>query len=83
MLTRRRTAKAATAVNSIATVDGSGTAVREQTRSGWSKIEGRPFPTKISMKNLKTGAETKIKLSGIKVNQGVEDSLFSKRTLLR
>jgi hypothetical protein len=35
------------------------------------------------MKNLKTNAESIIKLSDIKVNQGVEDDLFSKRTLLR
>ena len=35
------------------------------------------------MKNLKTNAETVIKLSDIKVDQGVEDDLFSRRTLLR
>ena len=71
------------AVTKIRYFDGSGNAVRVQTRSGWSKVGGKPFPTKISMKNLKTGAETKIKLSNIKVDQGVDDALFSKRTLLR
>ena len=35
------------------------------------------------MKNLKTGNETVVHLHDIKVNQGVEDSLFSKRMLLR
>ena len=70
-------------VTRIKYFDGSGTAVREQVRSGWSKVEGKAFPTKISMKNLKTGAETKIQLSDIRVNTGVEDALFSKRTLLR
>ena len=71
------------AVTKIKYFDGSGTAVREQVRGGWTKVAGKPFPTKISMKNLKTGAETRIKLSDVQVNQGVEDSLFSKRTLLR
>ena len=70
-------------VTKIKYFDGSGNAVREQTRGGWSKVAGKPFPTEISMKNLKTGAETVIKLSDIKVDQGVEDDLFSRRTLLR
>jgi outer membrane lipoprotein-sorting protein len=63
--------------------DGSGTAVREQVRDGWAKVEGKSMPTEIRMKNLKSNEETIVKLSGIKVNQGVEDDLFSKRTLLR
>ncbi len=63
--------------------DGSGNATREQTRSSWVKIEGHSTPTEISMKNLKTGAETIIKLSDVKVNQGVGDDLFSRKTLLR
>jgi hypothetical protein len=46
-------------------------------------FQGKSMPTEIRMKNLKTNAETIVKLSGIKVNQGVEDDLFSKRTLLR
>ena len=70
-------------VTKLTYFDGSGTAVREQIRGGWSKIEGKAMPTEIRMKNLKTGAETVINLSGVKVNQGVEDDLFSKRTLLR
>jgi outer membrane lipoprotein-sorting protein len=63
--------------------DGAGNHVRTQKRAGWKKVSGKPFPTKISMKNLKTGNETVVHLNDIKVNQGVEDSLFSKRTLLR
>lgn len=70
-------------VTKIIYFDGSGTAVREQTRGAWAKVEGKPMPTEIKMKNLKTGAETIIKLSDIKVNQNVSDDLFSKRTLLR
>jgi len=71
------------AATKIKYFDGSGAAVREQVRGGWSKLNGKPWPTKIIMKNLKTNAETVIKLSDIKVDTGVEDSLFSKRTLLR
>ena len=70
-------------VTKIRYFDGSGTAIREQTRGGWVKVDGTPMPTEITMKNLKTGAETKIKLADVKVNQGVEDDLFSRRTLLR
>jgi outer membrane lipoprotein-sorting protein len=70
-------------VTKIKYFDGSGTAVREQLREGWSKISGKAMPTKITMKNLKTGAETVLQLSDIKVDQGVEDDLFSRRTLLR
>jgi outer membrane lipoprotein-sorting protein len=70
-------------VTKITYFDGSGTAIREQVRGGWVKVEGQTMPTELSMKNLKTGAETKIKLSNVKVNQGVSDDLFSRRTLLR
>lgn len=70
-------------VTKIKYFDSSGTAVREQLREGWSKISGKAMPTQIKMKNLKTNAETVIQLSDIKVDQGVEDDLFSRRTLLR
>jgi outer membrane lipoprotein-sorting protein len=70
-------------VTKITYFDGSGAAVREQSRGGWAKISGKSMPTEIKMKNLKTNAETVIRLSDIKVNQGVEDDLFSRRTLLR
>ncbi len=70
-------------VTKITYFDGSDTAVRQQSRGAWAKISGKSMPTEIKMKNLKTGAETVIHLSDIKVNQGVEDGLFSKRTLLR
>lgn len=63
--------------------DGSGALVREQTRSEWIKIEGKLMPTKVSMLNHKTKDLTVITLSDVKVNQGVEDSIFSRRELLR
>jgi outer membrane lipoprotein-sorting protein len=70
-------------VTKIRYFDSNGVAVREQIRGGWAKVEGHSMPTEIRMKNLKTNAETVVKLSDIKVNQGVGDDLFSKRTLLR
>lgn len=70
-------------VTKLTYFDGSGAAVRRQTRGDWRKVKGKAMPTEIRMKNLKTNAETVIKLSDVEVNQGVEDSLFSKRTLLR
>jgi len=63
--------------------DSSGKVSRVQSRGGWKKVEGKPMPTKITMENAKTGDKTVISLSSVQVNQGVEDTLFSRRTLLR
>lgn len=63
--------------------DGSGNHVRTQTREDWVKHEGTLMPTKITMTDLKSGDSTVIQLSELKVNQGVEDDLFSRRMLLR
>lgn len=63
--------------------DGSGNIARVQTRTGWKKVGGHLMPTKILMANKKTGSKTVIELAGIKVNQGLSDGDFSKRTLLR
>lgn len=70
-------------VTKIRYFDGSGTAVREQRRESWKKIAGKPFPTRVVMVDLKSGDSTTIDMSNIKVNQGVEDDLFSRRMLLR
>ncbi len=74
------------AVGSVTTIryfDGAGNHVRTQTREGWTKIDGQPFPTTIKMKNLKTNAETVINLTDIDVSTAHDDSLFSRRMLLR
>jgi outer membrane lipoprotein-sorting protein len=63
--------------------DGSGNAVREQVREQWVKIADKLVPTKISMSDLKAGDTTVITLSNVKVNQGVADDIFSRRSLLR
>lgn len=63
--------------------DGAGNHVREQQREEWKKIEGQLVPTKISMLNHKTGDRSVITMTNIKVNQGVDESIFSRRTLLR
>ena len=57
--------------------------VREQHRDEWKKINGINMPTKITMLNNKTGDATVITLSDVVVNQGVDDSVFSRRELLR
>ncbi len=57
--------------------------VREQRRDEWKKVGGNNVPTKITMTNLKTGDATIITLSDLVVNQGVDDSVFSRRELLR
>jgi outer membrane lipoprotein-sorting protein len=57
--------------------------VREQERSAWKKIGKHAIPTKITMKNLKTGDSTTITMSNIEVDQGVSPGTFSRRELLR
>jgi outer membrane lipoprotein-sorting protein len=63
--------------------DLAGNHIRTQLREGWKLFEGAQVPTKIRMKNLKTGDETVINLSEIDVKTPVADDLFSRRTLLR
>ena len=63
--------------------DPSGKHSRTQVREGWQPFEGTQIPTKIRMKNLKTGDETVINLSEIDVKTPVSDDLFSRRTLMR
>ncbi len=70
-------------VTRIRYYDGAGNLVREQIREDWKKVSGVPMPMRITMRNLKTGNETVIKLDNVRVNQGIGDELFSRRTLLR
>lgn len=70
-------------VTRIRYFDGAGNLVRTQVREGWTKFEDTQIPTKIRMKNEKTGDETVINLTGIDVKTAVPDDLFSRRTLMR
>lgn len=63
--------------------DTAGKHSRTQVREAWTPFEGTQIPTKIRMKNLKTGDETVINLSEIDVKTPVSDDLFSRRTLMR
>ena len=63
--------------------DGAGNHVRTQTREDWKPFEDTKIPTRIRMKNLKTGDETVINLSEIDVKTPIGDDLFSRRTLMR
>ncbi len=70
-------------VTKIRYYDRSGKQVREQLREGWKNVEGVLLPTRITMRNFKTGDQTVVKLMDVRVNQGVTDDLFSRRTLMR
>jgi outer membrane lipoprotein-sorting protein len=70
-------------VTKLVYFDAAGKAVREQTRTEWVKVKGTMVPTKISMLNLKTGDLTVVTRKDIQVNQGVDESTFSRRQLLR
>lgn len=63
--------------------DGSGNEVRQQIREEWVKIEGKLIPTQISMLDTKTGDVSVIRMTDHVVNQGVDESMFSRRELLR
>lgn len=63
--------------------DSAGNHTRTQLREAWTPFDGVQIPTRIRMKNLKTGDETVINLSEIDVKTPVPDDLFSRRTLMR
>lgn len=63
--------------------DGAGVHVRTQKREDWKSVQGHPMPTKITMIDVKTGDKTIVTLEDIRVNSGLDDELFSRRTLLR
>lgn len=63
--------------------DSSGNHIRTQTREEWKAFEDGKIPTRIRMKNLKTGDETVINLSEIDVKTPIDESIFSRRTLMR
>jgi outer membrane lipoprotein-sorting protein len=70
-------------VTQIRYYDGGGTLIRQQNRKEWVKIEGHLIPTEVSMLDVKTGDVSVIRMSGHAVNQGVDDSVFTRRELLR
>jgi outer membrane lipoprotein-sorting protein len=70
-------------VTKVRYFDKSDTQVREQQRTDWKKVGKHSLPTKITMKNLKTGDSTTITMSNIVINQGVSPGTFSRRELLR
>ncbi len=70
-------------VTEIRYYDGADNHIRTQTREAWKKVGGELMPTKVSMANLKTGDTTVIELREVRVNEGVDEGLFSRRQLLR
>lgn len=63
--------------------DEAGNHIRTQQREEWKPFDDGKIPTRIRMKNLKTTDETVINLSEIDVKTPVDDSIFSRRTLMR
>lgn len=47
------------------------------------ELAGVPFATKMSVRDAHSGRTSAIRFEGLKVNQGLQESFFSKRTLLR
>lgn len=70
-------------VTKVRYYDGAGNHVRTQKREGWTKLNGQLMPTKVTMEDHKTNDSTVVELRDVRVNQGVEDDLFSRRMLLR
>lgn len=63
--------------------DSTGAQVREQQRDAWQTFEGHAIPTRVTMANLKTGDRSVITMTDVTVNRGVDESVFSRRQLLR
>lgn len=70
-------------VTEIRYYDGSGNHKGTQTREDWVKIDGELLPMTVKMTDHNTGDYTVIRLSDVKVNQGLDDDQFSRRHLLR
>lgn len=70
-------------VTEIRYYDGAGNLRRKQSRSGWVKVEGHLVPTEVSMLDVKSGDVGAIHISDLKVNQGLDPSVFTRRELLR
>lgn len=71
------------AVTHIRYFDGAGALVREQERRDFKTIADKRIPTVVEMKDLKSNNATVITMTDIKVNQSVDESLFTRRQLLR
>ena len=70
-------------VTEIRYYDGSGNHKLTQTRDDWVKIDGELLPMTVTMTDHNTNDKTVIRLSDVKVNQGIDDDQFSRRHLLR
>lgn len=70
-------------VTEIRYFDATGAKIREQHRDEWKTVGKLKIPTRLSMKNVKTGDETVITLTKVEVDVGIPDATFSRRMLMR
>lgn len=64
--------------------DRRGDLVKVQTNEGWENVTGTIWrPRKITMKNVKTGHETRIEVLQRAVNEGIDDATFTEDYVLK
>ena len=70
-------------VSKIESFDADGKLVKTETRSEWKNFGPVTLPTKYVIEDHRTGSKSEMRFSSCKVNQGLKDSAFTKRALMR
>jgi outer membrane lipoprotein-sorting protein len=70
-------------VSRIESYDAGGKLVKSDDRSEWKSFGPEHLPTKFVITDHRTGSKTLMFFKGCKVNQGLPDSAFTKRALMR
>jgi len=63
--------------------DARGELVKTQTRSEWKTLGQVTLPTLFTIEDHRTGSKSVMRLLDCRVNQGIPDSVFTKRALVR
>jgi outer membrane lipoprotein-sorting protein len=70
-------------VEKIESYDGAGKMVRTQVRTEWRNFGAVTIPAVMTYTDLRTGSQTVLRFRNCTVNQGIPDSAFTTRALMR
>lgn len=70
-------------VSRIESFDSTGRMVKTEDRSEWKSFGPVRIPTRFVVRDLLTGSTTIMRFEGCEVNQGLPDSAFTRRALMR
>jgi hypothetical protein len=71
------------AVSRIESFNGQGTLIRTQTRTEWKNLGSITMPVVFTVEDHRTGSKSVMRLLDCEVNQGIPDSEFTRRALMR